>query len=212
MCFYHYRFVGISTLIMSQDVSAQVIETSCPHKEPLYITLLASEWNSLAGGLSTLNREFAIHLAQQTNVRVSLLVPEGACNDSDKREAQSFDRNVVEAKQCLGYEPLDWLGMPPEGDRVDVAVGHGVKLGQQVQAIKCAQQFQNCKWVQTVHITPEDLGKYKGYENLTSRGEKKHWDEVGLCKCADLVVPVAKTYEGLLFILARVRKERIFLD
>ena len=68
---------------MSQDTSAQVIEALSPHKEPLYITLLASEWNSLAGGLSTLSREFAIHLAQQTkfNVRVSLLVPEGACND-----------------------------------------------------------------------------------------------------------------------------------
>ena len=175
---------------MSQDISAQVIEASSPHKEPLYITLLASEWNSLAGGLSTLNREFAIHLAQQTNVRVSLLVPEGACNDRDKREAQTFDINVVEAKQRLGYEPHDWLGFPPEGHRMDVVVGHGVKLGRQVQAIKCAQQFQNCKWVQAVHTAPEDLGKYKGYENPTSRGEQKHWDEVGLCKCADLVVPV----------------------
>ena len=47
--------------------------------------------------------------------------------------------------------------------------------------IQCAQQFQNWKWVHTVH---------KGYENPTSRGEQKHWDEVGLCKCADLVVPV----------------------
>ena len=42
----------------------------------------------------------------------------------------------------------------------------------------------------TLHTAPEDLGKYKGYENPTSRGEQKHWDEVSLCKCADLVVPV----------------------
>jgi len=81
-------------------------------------------------------------LAHCKNVRVSLLVPEGACNDRDKREAQSFNINVVEAKQCLGYEPLDWLGIPPEGHRMDVVVGHGVKLGRlQVQFIKCAQQF-----------------------------------------------------------------------
>jgi len=134
---------------------------------------------------------YRIHLAHCKNVRVSLLVPEGACNDRDKREAQSFNINVVEAKQCLGYEPLDWLGIPPEGHRMDVVVGHGVKLGRlQVQFIKCAQQFWNCKWVHTLHTAPEDLGKYKGYENPTSRGEQKHWDEVGLCKCADLVVPV----------------------
>ncbi|XP_015767989.1 PREDICTED: uncharacterized protein LOC107346689 isoform X2 [Acropora digitifera] len=175
---------------MLQNTSAPVIEASSPPKEPLYITLLASEWNSLAGGLSTLNREFAIHLAKCKNVRVSLLVPEGACNDRDKNEAKSFDIIVDEATQRLGYEPLDWLDVPPKGHRMDVVVGHGVKLGRQVQAIKCFPQFRNCKWVQTVHTAPEDLGKYKGYENPNSRAEQKHWKEVGLCKCADLVVAV----------------------
>ena len=71
---------------------------------------------------------------------------------------------------------------------MDVFAGHGVKLGQQVQFIKCFQQFQNCKWAHTVHTAPEDRGKYKEYENPASRGEQKHWDVVGLCKCADLVV------------------------
>ena len=85
---------------------------------------------------------YRIHLAQCKNVRVSLLVPEGASNKRDKREAQSFGVNVVEAKQRLGYEPLDWLGIPPEGHRMDVVIGHGVKLGRlQVHFIKCAQQF-----------------------------------------------------------------------
>ena len=199
LCFYHHRFVGIGTLIMSQDISAQVIEASSTDKEPLCITLLASEWNSLAGGLSTLNRELAIHLAQQTNVRVSLLVPEGACNDRDKREALTFDINVVDAKQRLGCDPLDWLGIPPEGHRMDVVVGHGVRLGRQVHFIKNAPQFRNCKWVHTVHTAPEDLGKYKDYKNPISRGEQKHWDEVGLCKCADLVVAVGPKLEKAYF-------------
>ena len=202
------RFVGIGTIIMSQDTSAQVIEASYPHKEPLYITLLASEWNSLAGGLSTLNREFAIHLAQQTNVRVSLLVPEGACNDRDKKEAQNFDVNVVEAKELPGCEPLNWLGIPPEGHRVDVVVGHGVRLGWQVHFIKNAPQFRNCKWVHTVHTAPEDLGKYKDYKNPISRGEQKHWDEVGLCKCADLVVVVGPKLEKAFFSYLQGCKKR----
>ena len=192
---------------MLQDTSAQVIEASSPHKEPLCITLLASEWNSLAGGLSTLNREFAIHLAKCRNVRVSLLVPEGACNDRDKREAQCFDINVVEAKQRLGYEPLDWLGIPPEGHRIDVVVGHGVKLGRQVQFIKCFQKFLNCKWVQTVHTAPEDLGKYKGYKNPASRGEQKHWDVL------TLLFRWGQNLRKLTFHTCKgVRKKRIFLD
>ena len=41
-----------------------------------------------------------------------------------------------------------------------------------------------------VHTAPEELSKYKGYGSPISRGEKKHWDEVDLCKGADLVVPV----------------------
>ena len=176
---------------MSQDVSVEAEEISAHSKEALYITLLGSEWNSLAGGLSTFNRELAIHLSQQQNVRVSLLVPEGACKDEDKKVAHNFGVHVLDARKRPGFsEPLDWLGFPPQDHRIDVVVGHGVKLGRQVQIIRLSPQFQKCKWVHLVHTAPENLSKYKGYDRPTSRGEQKHWDEVDLCKYADLVVPV----------------------
>ena len=171
--------------------SVEAEEIFVQSKEALDITLLGSEWNSSAGGLSTLNREFAIHLSQQPNVRVSVLVPEGACKDEEKKEAQNFGINVLDAGKQPGFsEPLDWLGFPPQDHTIDVVVGHGVKLGRQVNIIKRSPQFQNCKWVHMVHTAPEDLSKYKGYANPTSRGEQKHWGEVDLCKYADLVVPV----------------------
>ncbi|XP_068728157.1 uncharacterized protein [Montipora capricornis] len=178
---------------LSHEVSIKVWESSSQHKEILDVTLLGSEWNSSSGGLSTLNRELAIHLAQHPIVRVSLLVPEGVCNDRDKKEARSFGINVLDARKRTGYDPLDWLCFPPEGHKMDVVVGHGVKLGKQVQFIK--SHFENCTWVHVVHTAPEDLSKYKGYANPTSRGEQKHWDEVDLCKCADLVVPVGPRLE-----------------
>ena len=172
-------------------VSVEAQEIFALSKEALDITLLGSEWNSTAGGLSTLNRELAIHLSQEPNVRVSVLVPEGACKHEDKEAAQNFGINVVDAGQQPGFsEPLDWLGFPPQDHRIDVVVGHGVKLGRQVNIIKRSPQFQKCKWVHMVHTAPEDLSKYKSYDNPTSRGEQKHWNEVDLCKCADLVVPV----------------------
>ena len=176
---------------MSQDVvseQANAVETS--QRQILNITLLASEWKSSAGGLSTLNRELAIHLSQILNVRVSLLVPEGACNDEDKREARSFGISILDARKCVGVDPLYWLSNPPQHHNIDVIVGHGVKLGCQVQLIKRQAQFQNCKWVHVVHTAPEDLSKFKVYSSPISRGRKKHEDEVDLCKCADLVVPV----------------------
>ncbi|XP_068687494.1 uncharacterized protein [Montipora foliosa] len=173
------------------NVSVEAEEISAQSKEALDVTLLGSEWNSSAGGLSTLNREFAIHLSKQPNVRVSLLVPEGSCKDEDKKEAENFGINVLDAEKQPGFsEPRDWLGFPPQDHRIDVVIGHGVKLGRQVKVIKRSPQFQNCKWVHMVHTAPEDLSKYKGYDNPTSRGEQKHWNEVGLCKDADLVVPV----------------------
>ena len=187
---YCCRFVLIGEMMSQDKVFEQVDAVQISQGQLLNITLLASEWKSSAGGLSTLNRELAIHLAQMKNVRVSLLVPEGACNDEDKREAGRFNISILDAKKCVGVEPLLWLSNPPQDHNIDVIVGHGVKLGCQVQIIKRQAQFQNCKWVHVVHTAPENLSKYKGYSSPISRGEEKHWNEIHLCKCADLVIPV----------------------
>ena len=154
------------------------------------VTLLGSEWNSSEGGLSTLNRELAIYLSKHPKVEVTLLIPEGVCKDNEKREAGSYGITIVEAKEQTGYDPLDWLISPPKDLSIDVIIGHGKKLGRQVQGIRNCAEFKNCKWVQVVHIAPEDLGKFKDYTNPTSKGERKHQVEVDLCKRADLVMPV----------------------
>ena len=159
----------------------------------LHVTLLGGEWSSSAGGLSTINRELAIHLSNHSAVKVSLLVPEGACNDEEKNEAHTYGITVVEAQRRAAFDRLDWLSSPPKDHSMDIVVGHGVKLGRQVQFIRDSAQFPNCKWVQVVHTAPEDLSKYKCYSDPISKGETKHESEVELCKLADLVVPVGPT-------------------
>ena len=154
------------------------------------VTLLGDEWGSSAGGLSTINRELAIHLSNHSAVKVSLLVPEGACNHEEKNEALTYGITVVEAKRRAAFDRLVWLSSPPKDHVMDVVVGHGVKLGRQVQFIRDSTQFPNCKWVQVVHTAPEDLSKYKCYGDPISKGETKHESEVELCRLADLVVPV----------------------
>ena len=165
-------------------------EVQISQGQTLNITLLASEWRSSAGGLSTLNRELAIHLAQIQNVGVSLFVPEGACNDEDKKEARTFGISILEAEKCRTFDPLFWLTYPPQDHKIDVIVGHDVKLGGQIELIRRHPNFKKCRWVHVLHTDPEDLSPFKGYSSPISRGEKKHWEEVDLCKCADLVVPV----------------------
>ena len=123
-------------------------------------------------------------------MKVSLLVPEGACNTEEVREAGGYGITIVEAKERAAYDRLDWLSIPPQDHFMDIVVGHGVKLGRQVQFIRDSARFPNCKWVQVVHTAPEDLSKYKCYSDPISKGETKHESEVELCKLADLVVPV----------------------
>ena len=156
----------------------------------LHVTLLGDEWSSSTGGLSTINRELAIHLSNHSAVKVSLLVPEGACNYEEKNEAHTFGITIVEAKRRTAFDRLVWLSSPPKDHVMDIIVGHGVKLGRQVQFIQDSAQFPNCKWVQVVHTAPEDLSRYKCYSDPISKGETKHESEVELCKLADLVVPV----------------------
>ena len=123
-------------------------------------------------------------------MKVSLLVPEGACNHEEKNEALTYGITIVEAKRRAAFDRLVWLTSPPKDHVMDIVVGHGVKLGRQVQFIRDSAQSPNCKWVQVVHTAPEDLSKYKCYSDPISKGETKHESEVELCKLADLVVPV----------------------
>ena len=146
---------------------------------------MSSEWRSTKEGLSTINRELAIQLAQHPNVVVSVYLPQ--CTEEDKRVAASHNVHLIEAEEMAGYDPVDWLSSLPEGHTVDCVIGHGVPLGRQVQLIK---RQCHCKGIHVVHTDPEELGMYKSYADAISKGEKKHQVEVKLCQLADQVVSI----------------------
>ena len=62
----------------------------------LHVTLLGGEWGSSAGGLSTINRELAIHLSNHSAVEISLLVPAGACNAEEKRDCLLYTSDAAD--------------------------------------------------------------------------------------------------------------------
>ena len=171
--------------------------TSSTSSRKLRVTLLSSEWRSTKGGLSTINRELAIQLANHPRVEVSVYLPQ--CGEEDKRVAASHNVHLTEAEEMPGLEPDLWLSCLPENHAVDCVIGHGAVLGRQVQIIK---RHHHCKWIQVVHTAPEELGMYKSYADAISRGEKKHQAEVKLCEKADQVVAVgpklAEAFSGYL--------------
>ena len=140
------------------------------------------------GGLSTINRQLAILLAKHSEVDVTLLVPQSACSEDEKRMASCHNVSIREAKKLVGFsDPLDWLSFPPRDLVIDFVLGHGAKLGKQAQVIR---DSHNCKWIQVVHTAPEELAMHKNYPKAISIGEKKNLIEVGLCKLADAVLAV----------------------
>ena len=144
-------------------------------RKKLEVLLLASEWGSTKGGLSTMNRKIAIYLAEHPEVAVSFLVPK--CSEEDKRRAGGHNVTVIEAQRRPGYEPIDRLSLPLRDLVVDIIIGHGVRLGKQAQVIREAHR---CTWVQVVHTAPEELAMYKSYPNAISKGEEKHLTEVAV--------------------------------
>ena len=153
----------------------------------LKVTLLSSEWGSTKGGLSTINRDLAIHLAKDDNVEVCMYLP--AFTDENKRAATDCRVSLLKAKVKPGSEdPTEWLASIPRDHQMDVVIGHGIHLGKQVPYIK--ESHRECKWIQVVHTDPEELDMFKNYPNPTLKGEKKYRAEVNLCQEADLVVAV----------------------
>ena len=172
------------------------------------VTILASEWGSSKGGLSTINRELAIQLAKFPEVQITYFLPK--CSYEDKTEAHRRGITILEATRLPGYDELEWLSFPPEDLRIDVIVGHGVKLGRQAQVIRNSRK---CKWMQMVHTDPEELGMFKCYENPILKGEEKHNTEVELCKMANFVVGVGpKLAEAFRKYLRSCQKDQDVFD
>ena len=149
------------------------------------VTILASEWGSSKGELSTLNRELAIQLAKFPEVEITFFLPR--CTDREKNQALRHNVKVVEATPVPGREELEWLCFPPEDLQIDIVVGHGITHGYQAQVIR---KYKNCQWVQMVHTDPEELGMFKSYDKSISEGEEKRKTEVELCEMANLVIGV----------------------
>ena len=157
----------------------------------LNVLFVCDEWNSSKGGLSTFNREIAINLAQSSRNDFAIHCYVCQSSESDRDDARKHGVNIITAKSIPGTgDRLEWLRLPPsELPHPDVVIGHGRKFGTPAY---CIVQNAKCKWVQFVHVFCEDLGKYKQETDAVEENEKKHKEEIKLCKESNAVVAVGK--------------------
>ena len=76
-------------------------------------------------------------------MKVSVLVPEGSCDEIDKRFAKSHNVTIVEAKKEPGFQdPNDWLYFPPKDLTTNIVIGVGETLCKMAQIFKI---YHQCK-------------------------------------------------------------------
>ena len=121
---------------------------------PVRVTILADEWGwrwrwDSWEFHSILTKELSKQLAKFRRVKVTVLVPEGSCREIDKRDVESREVTIVEAKKPPGFQnPNDWLRFPPKGLTTDIVIGVGERLCKMVQIFKehhhCKSIFVGC--------------------------------------------------------------------
>ena len=76
-------------------------------------------------------------------MKVTVLVPEGSCGEIEKRNAESHNVTIVEAKKQPGFQnPNDSLCFPPKGLTTDIVIGVGERLCKMAQIFK---ELHHCK-------------------------------------------------------------------
>ena len=73
---------------------------------------MGDEWGSSKGGLSTLNRELAKHLARQPDVEVTVLLPH--YSEREKQEADKCKVSLATPEPMPGFDSIRGLSFPSD--------------------------------------------------------------------------------------------------
>jgi glycosyltransferase involved in cell wall biosynthesis len=181
-------------LVRSQKASAPTTPVTDRNAERQQrILLVADEWQSGRGGLSTVNRELATSLAA-AGVDVAVLVP--TTSDEDVRAASEANVSLVTPARVPGLSDREALLLRPvfgkQSWEADVVIGHGRLLGPYAAAQQ-QQFFPNARRVHFVHTDAEQLEAAKEEPGGASRmaaADARRILERDLAQSADLVVGI----------------------
>jgi len=178
----------------SSEASAKAVpdETSIGSRQRR-ILLVADEWRSGRGGVSTVNRELAIALAKH-GIDTAVMVPR--TSESDIRAASEHDVELVVPARIPGLNERELLMLRPVfSDQTwepDVIIGHGRVLGPYAAALQ-QQFFPDARRVHFVHTDAEELEAAKETPQGKPRmllADARRGLERDLAQSADLVVGV----------------------
>jgi glycosyltransferase involved in cell wall biosynthesis len=157
--------------------------------EPKRILLVASEWSSGHGGISTLNRELCTALASAGHFVVCLVVDP---TQRERDEAEQLGVKLIGALPDPTIEAEDRLILISKREFDDfvpeIVIGHDHVTGSAGFHI-ARRVFVTPSYVHFVHTLPEEIEPYKSRRGSSYlRGARKAAAQIQHCQRADLVV------------------------
>jgi len=159
----------------------------------LRILAVATEWNSGHGGVSTVNRDLCISLAELGHEIVCLVLE---ATQQEEHDASARNVQVIRAPTRVSIEGVNRLLLFHQDNipdfKPDIVIGHDHITGS--QAAHIAKVTYKCPYVHLVHTLPEEIEPYKtrvegeGFKFL--RGNAKETAQITICREADLIVTI----------------------
>lgn len=155
----------------------------------LNILVIATEWDSRHGGLSTFNRELC-RASRALGHQVFCLVPSARPDEIANARATGVTLLVAGDAPGLSDETrLSAFQHLPDDQKPDVIIGHGRVTGQIAKIL--TDRHQNSHRVHFVHVAPGAIEWFKDQETpATERAEDREKLEVSLARSAELVAAV----------------------
>lgn len=199
-------FKFVSNMKPSVNQESKPTDLNRDMQEKKKILLIGTEWFSKHGGLSTFNRELCIRLAALGH-DVFCLVP--SWSDDEYKSAQTNGVKLLSNDTERHVNPIETLGHPiSAGCEPDIIISHGLKTGPYGGIQK--SYFPNSKWIQFVHIVPQEIAWQKTKplnSSIAEKAERKQKEQADIAKNADLVAAVGpKLHREMELTLSRLEK------
>jgi glycosyltransferase involved in cell wall biosynthesis len=196
--------------VLDTSPTIQIPNSSIPKPISKFL-LIATEWWSSHGGLSTLNRDLATALAQRGHA-VTCLIPQ--ITPEEEAAASAAGVRLISVPRQVGYsgtQLIDVCTSIPIDSPPDYILGHDHITGPAALRIR-NEFFSGSKYVHVLHTIPVESELYKGDGSSGTaaiRGHEKHVKQEELCRYADSIIAIGPRVADHFLSRVSVYSERI---
>lgn len=171
---------GLLTVLGDEEQAATVFRSRGPQAHVHHdILVIATEWSSRHGGLSTFNREMCKAFVKAGHA-VACFVPHAESTELEDAKAANVTLCSPPKEAQITNAPLYRRPPLPAGFSPSVVVGHGRITGQFARA-QVEDNFPQAQRVHFLHMIPDEIEWYKDNVDAAQIAEGRLREEKALC-------------------------------